>query len=425
MPLLSVIVPVYNCELYIRKCCSSLQRQTFKDLEVILVDDGSPDKAGNICESFCNTDHRFKVIHQKNKGAQAARMTGFQIARGQYIGFVDADDWLEPKTYELLMKTAMDNDHYDICIGAYVCDDQNRSIKKFEYSTQAVFDSETALCKMFEGKIFDWSLCDKIYKRDLIEQILVMNGRTDYGEDTIANWKLFHKASKIIFSPIYGYHYNLDDDKSVMHQRVSADQFVYMDIYDSLAREMNQEEVELKKHISDLLIKNALVYLYKMILDDQNFEYEYVRYQFLLKKYTENSKYQFSKYERRIMCLILKAYDVAKKEERERNDKIKDCYYKVSGKNIYIYGAGVIAKEVAQNFNNIGYSYKGFVVTEQNEYENVYGKKIYTFSEVFKNQTGAGFILALNEKNTKEVMSLFKSKQISNYINAGIFSLHY
>jgi hypothetical protein len=65
------------------------------------------------------------------------------------------------------------------------------------------------------------------------------------------------------------------------------------------------------------------------------------------------------------------------------------------------------------------------VVTEQNEYENVYGKKIYTFSEVFKNQTGAGFILALNEKNTKEVMSLFKSKQISNYINAGIFSLHY
>lgn len=92
--LISVIVPVYNVEAYIEECLHSLREQTYKNLQIILVDDGSTDKSGNLCDAYAAKDSRFFVIHQKNKGVLAARNAGIEKARGSFIGFVDGDDWI-------------------------------------------------------------------------------------------------------------------------------------------------------------------------------------------------------------------------------------------------------------------------------------------------------------------------------------------
>ena len=115
MPEISVIVPVYNCEKYIGKCIESILNQTFKDLELILIDDGSADESGKICDEYKIQDKRVKVIHEKNSGVSIARNVGINVAKGKYIGFVDSDDYLAPDMYESLYENLMKS-HADVAI---------------------------------------------------------------------------------------------------------------------------------------------------------------------------------------------------------------------------------------------------------------------------------------------------------------------
>lgn len=102
--MISVIVPVYKVERYIHQCIVSILNQTYQDLEILLIDDGSPDKCGEICKEYAKKDSRIKVFHTENHGLSAARNVGLQIAKGEYIGFVDSDDWIEPDMFEILLR---------------------------------------------------------------------------------------------------------------------------------------------------------------------------------------------------------------------------------------------------------------------------------------------------------------------------------
>ncbi|MBE6349542.1 MAG: glycosyltransferase [Spirochaetaceae bacterium] len=110
IPKISIIVPVYKVEKYLSKCIDSILAQTFKDFELILINDGSPDNSPKICNDYAQKDSRIKVIHQKNAGVSAARNAGLDIAKGEYIGFVDSDDWIEPSTYEIAYNTAIERE---------------------------------------------------------------------------------------------------------------------------------------------------------------------------------------------------------------------------------------------------------------------------------------------------------------------------
>ena len=101
-PFISIIIPVYRVEKYLRACVDSVLAQTYKNLEIILVDDGSPDNCGQICEEYAAKDGRVRVIHQTNQGVAAARNSGLEIATGEYIGFVDSDDYIDSDMYEYL-----------------------------------------------------------------------------------------------------------------------------------------------------------------------------------------------------------------------------------------------------------------------------------------------------------------------------------
>lgn len=107
IPKISIIVPVYNVELFLHKCIISILSQTFKDFELILINDGSTDKSGEICDVYSQKDSRIKVIHKKNEGQSSARNKGLEIARGDYIGFVDSDDWIEQDMYKTLYESSI------------------------------------------------------------------------------------------------------------------------------------------------------------------------------------------------------------------------------------------------------------------------------------------------------------------------------
>ena len=102
-PMISVIVPIYNVEKYLARCVDSIVNQTYKNLEIILVDDGSPDRCPQMCDDYAEKDSRIKVIHKKNGGLSDARNAGMAVATGEYISFIDSDDWIETSMFELLL----------------------------------------------------------------------------------------------------------------------------------------------------------------------------------------------------------------------------------------------------------------------------------------------------------------------------------
>lgn len=108
--LLSVIVPVYKVEPYLHRCVDSIRNQTYKNLQIILVDDGSPDNCGKICDEYAELDARIIVVHQENRGLSGARNTGLRYAKGEYVAFVDSDDWIAPTMYETLVRMIERND---------------------------------------------------------------------------------------------------------------------------------------------------------------------------------------------------------------------------------------------------------------------------------------------------------------------------
>lgn len=124
----SVIIPVYNAEVYLKSCIESIQNQTFKDIEIIIVNDGSTDNSLSICLDYAKTDNRIVVINKPNGGVSSARNAGIQVAKGEYIGFVDADDWIEPEMYES-MYHQIKHDQSDICMCNYV-EECNGDIKR-------------------------------------------------------------------------------------------------------------------------------------------------------------------------------------------------------------------------------------------------------------------------------------------------------
>ena len=130
--LVSVVVPVYKVEKYINKCIDSIINQTYKNLEIILVDDGSPDRCPQICDEYAKKDNRIKVIHKKNSGLGAARNTGIDAAKGEYIGFVDSDDWIMPNMYEEMVNCC-ENYQVPICECTISFIDENgiRYVQKF------------------------------------------------------------------------------------------------------------------------------------------------------------------------------------------------------------------------------------------------------------------------------------------------------
>lgn len=211
-PTVSVIVPVYKVEKYLKKCINSIINQTYKNLEIILVDDGSPDNCPQICDNYAKKDSRIKVIHKQNGGVSRARNTGMQEASGEYICFVDSDDWL-PKDAIKQLVTATEENNADFCFGATTEVGATKENVVFDVKKMCIDKSDAEkffsyISVMYTGP---WA---KLYHRQLLEQ----NGiefpeDVKYGEDAGFIFKYFCACNRLcsINSRVYFYNRMVDD----------------------------------------------------------------------------------------------------------------------------------------------------------------------------------------------------------------------
>lgn len=203
-PAISVVVPVYKVEKYLDRCVQSILTQTFTNFELILVDDGSPDNCGNMCDAYAKQDSRVQVVHKENGGLSDARNVGKTAAVGEYILFVDSDDYIAPHLMETLYTLAKKY-HADIsCGGAYNCY-QNKKISQFSERKELVYDGVTALKKMLQGQDLPGSAWGKLYSKNLCNQLDFQVGK--YYEDAFFQVDMFPMAKTVAVTtePLYYY----------------------------------------------------------------------------------------------------------------------------------------------------------------------------------------------------------------------------
>lgn len=200
---ISVIVPVYNVEVYLRRCLDSLYKQTYRNLEVILIDDGSSDNSGTICEEYSRADERFLAVHQKHSGVSAARSKGLALAAGEYIGFVDSDDWIEKNMFERMLK-ALEENEADITVCGRWEEKGNEMIRR-GWDFLEILTAEKALAALIDDEKMKGYLWDKLYCRELFSELSFPLGRTF--EDTSVQDILFSRAKRIVCVPEPLYHY--------------------------------------------------------------------------------------------------------------------------------------------------------------------------------------------------------------------------
>ena len=183
-PLLSVIVPVYKVEEYLPKCIESILHQTYENLEILLVDDGSPDRCPELCEEYGKQDSRIRVIHKKNEGQAIARNLALDLCRGEYVSFVDSDDWIEPETYETMLE-AMGRTGADIaCCGRYnVKQSTGERTLGLCPRKEELLSAEAMLERMLTWQDCDCSPCDKVFRTRVFEGLRfpVRSGSEDVG----------------------------------------------------------------------------------------------------------------------------------------------------------------------------------------------------------------------------------------------------
>lgn len=250
---ISIIVPIYNVEVYLRKCLDSIVNQTYKNLEIILVDDGSLDNCGRICDEYATNDERIKVIHKQNGGVSSARNAGLEIATGEYIGWVDSDDWIELDMFEYLVKNAQTY-KADITVCSRIEQYETKSIFR-GWQQVEIYNTEQALELLLQDSLMQNYLWDKLWRRELFDGIAFPEGRTF--EDVAIAHELFIKAKSIICLPEAKYNYWQRTNSIVYDNTLSnrIDHYIAAKLrYERMATEWPQfEQLLLSKCIASLV----------------------------------------------------------------------------------------------------------------------------------------------------------------------------
>lgn len=214
--LISVIVPVYKVEKYLDACVESIVKQTYKDIEIILVDDGSPDNCPAMCDAWAKKDRRIKVIHQANSGGAAARNNGIEASTGELIAFVDSDDKLHPAMYETMLSIMREQD-CDIVECTYTMTDDSFS-KAVSKNIIGVFDKRGTMDQQINGKYCQQLIWNKLYKRETVADVRFVPGKMI--DDEFFTYRVLGNSEKTVVIDSEFYFYRQQPD-SVMHRSYS------------------------------------------------------------------------------------------------------------------------------------------------------------------------------------------------------------
>ena len=314
--MLSVIVPIYNVKPYLRQCIESICCQTYRDLEIILVDDGSCDGSSKICDQYRKMDDRIVVLHKENEGLVKARKTGLQISRGEYIAYVDGDDWIEPEMFERLYGTMTENNADIVMCGHYI-DTGNISKEAYHDVPDGYYRKKQLIEKIYPEMIagrafFDWkiypALWDKLFKRECIMPYqMEVDERLKMGEDAACTYPALLNADRIYILRECLYHYRQTTTSMVKNiQNHTEERAQFQLLYDSVDKIFEEY-----KDIFDLREQWLKYVLFLMIPRSDGLYSGYDRLRFLfpfrnVQKGNDIILYGAGTYGQRLYCYLKK-----------------------------------------------------------------------------------------------------------------------
>ncbi len=262
--LISIIIPVYNVEKYLDRCISSVLDQTYQNLQIILVDDGSTDNCSELCEKYKILDARVRVIHKSNSGAADARNMGLQIADGEYIGFVDADDYIAKDMYECLYETLKKSECDIACCGRVNRFEDNVKLKpQVDYVKKhvTILNNKEAMKALILFDGIDFSPCDKLFSIRVLKNIGFPSGRSC--EDIPVIYKAFKQSNRIVHIGGAKYNYchrkNSSSGKAFYPQRMDYFYFI-RDVYADI-----MVNYPLLRKEAEVMMYRALIFMWSDI----------------------------------------------------------------------------------------------------------------------------------------------------------------
>lgn len=315
--LVSVIIPAYNIEDYIGRCLDSIISQTYKNLEIIVVDDGSRDYTGEILDNYAKKDRRIKVIHKENGGVSSARNKGIEAAEGDYIGFIDGDDLIEPEMYKTLVDL-LEEENVDIAHCGYQMVFPDRIDYYHNTGKKKIQTTEEGLKDLLSGEMIEPGLVNKLYKKELIKNCR-LNETVKINEDLLMNYQLFKLSQKSVYYDITPYSYMIRSSSATGANSLITKR------EDSL-RVLNQIKDDCINNNLLSIIYKRYIYLLMAICRDGLKDKSYMKYQKKQRKQLKKElktdvfkscipkklKYMslFSCYFPHIMKIIYKMYDL-------------------------------------------------------------------------------------------------------------------
>ena len=409
---LSIIVPIYNAEKYLCRCLDSLKLISYTNMEILCINDGSTDSSEEICKSYVMQDKRFRVIKQKNSGLPVARNRGLKEARGEYISFVDSDDWIDSKMLPDFVEKMDDDLSIDFCVSDAVRSYPDGSEERmFQPESEQMLIREEALREMLLNRIFFWYMWGKVYRREVFEGFHA-DESISTSEDLDSNWKLFEnkKIEKVWYSPQYRYYYFMNPESmtegiSILKRRQS-DLKVYLKTLDTKMNiHSNDIFYQMKLYslhaIYDILREICFFNIQKDCID---------KYVLLGREIIESMgevKQVDVGYVNRMRNLTVNV----KETQRYFLDVFQNVEKVLASigatHNIYIYGTGIVARYIEAMLRRFR-DYDGHVISDGKPNIQYFKEKpVFYLSQIPKRSI---LILAMNRTNQKQVLHNLKGR---------------
>ena len=281
-PLISIVVPIYNVENFLDRCVQSIVSQTYRNLEILLIDDGSPDNSSEIAECWMKKDSRIKVYHKKNGGLSDARNYGLDRANGEYIAFVDSDDYIEPEMYETLMAAIRESNVELACCGRFYTRGDSNSPSR-SLPVRKVLSRKDAIKELLNNGCIEEAAWDKLYSRELWSDLRFPIN--EINEDIVVTPQIIAKCSGIVHvgKPFYHYCYN---GSSITKSGYNSKKDVMFRHMEELSVYVNKNFPEEAKYVDVLKAKYAMTTLFAIVLaqEEKKFPKSYKKYQKILRE---------------------------------------------------------------------------------------------------------------------------------------------
>ncbi len=423
MDLVSIIVPVYNMEALLSKCISSLTSQTYSKIEIIIIDDGSTDGSGELCDYLGKLDQRVRVIHQQNKGVAHVRKRGIEISKGKFITFVDSDDWLDKQYIEIAVDSFR-NRNVDIVCEGMVLEYSNGTRNRYALmGSDYLFSRKEAVEELFRLAFFSWGVCGKVYRKRLFLDYDIDESIT-MGEDLESNWNLFNRARNVFYTCRCDYHYYQYFNSATHNQDFALD-----NSFDVFERILNSEyklphygrEHLLRFETRLLLKKIRAMYLEDPYKHEKKIDGCCDKFVGLIKIYRDLLTNQ-----NELIELINRGKTDRDRIFRKEYKNLKDLADKaVDYEHVFIYGIGVAAESIYRLVNDSIKEKVVFVISDSHLTEKKYlGREVLGISEI-KPEDGNIFIMSIRDAIRQEVIEGLKRQGHMNIAECSLTNYFY